>query len=107
MPVNIVQTGGNTYRTKVVNKDVEYDFEVDIKPQDIVDYLIPKEQAKKIEITNLVYIKEYMRKVIEWLNEKDSIIYEQLENDEYFVEYMKERYEDIALESWEEENAEY
>ena len=93
--------------TKV--KDVKYDYEVDVKIQDIVDYLIPfhltkKKEKTREEITELGLANFYMTKAIDELITYARCDLEELESDEYFVEFMKERYEDEAWESFQEEN---
>lgn len=98
--------------TKEVIRDVDYDYECKIKTEDVVAYLIPynlsharektKEQVNETQLANF-----YMSKAIDYLLENTCIDLEDLERDTYFVEFVKERYEEKALEEWEETNDAY
>ena len=48
-----------------------------------------------------------LEKMYEFLNDVSAIDKDQLENDKYFVEFIKERYEEEALKEWEEYNEAY
>ena len=65
-------------KTRPVIRDIDYVFEVEIKDKDISDY----------GIVGLVDLEE-------------------LENDDDFIEFMKDRYEDVAYEEWENSNGIY
>lgn len=116
MKVNIeCDTGGISPHTRQVIRDVDYDYEVDIKTQDIVDYLMPYNLSKSNKHKTADEVKEvglanyYMTKALDFLIHGLSLSSEldDLESDEYFVEFMRERYEEQALEEWEESNDEY
>ena len=91
-------------------RDVEYYFDVQVKTRDIVDYLMPynlgKQNKKKTqeEVNECGLANYYMTKAIDYLLDNLSIDLDELEQDEYFVEFMHDRYEDRALDNWEEEN---
>ena len=108
MPCN-VPSGSHT---KVVRQDVDYDYEHAISFNDICDYLMPysltrKKDKTKDEITETQLARYYMEKVLWFLKDNGAIETEELENDEYFVEFLHERYEQNAMEEWEEYNDEY
>ena len=92
--------------THEVVRDVDYDFDVRITIEDVIDYLTPPRVDRK-EQTNA---KFYMDKIFHFLIESntiDGIDLDALEDDESFVEYLKEKYEEDALEAFAEENEAY
>lgn len=95
--------GGNTLspHTRASVEDVDYDFWVDIQDEDVIEYLLPpsinKEEKQRTS--------EDYRKVIEFLHNK--IDYDDLEDDEYFVEFLTEKYKEKAWEEFEESNSSY
>ena len=103
-------TPSNLYpRTKKEKVDVSYDYEVVVKVRDIVAYLMPyslthKKEKTADEVNEIRIANFYMTKAIEFLQYSGAAELEDLESDEYFVEFMKERYEEDALESWEDYN---
>lgn len=76
-------------RTRV--QDVEYDFYVDIQDEDIIEY-INGDKETSIRLLDLLH---------------NCIDYDYLEEDDDFVDFMKEKYEDEAWEEWEEGNDAY
>ena len=115
MIVNVPCGGGISPRTTPVRKDVDYYFECQITVKDIVDYLMPYNLSKNNKHKTADEVKEvglanyYMTKALDFLIHGLSLSTEldDLESDEYFVEFMKERYEDKAFEEWEETNDAY
>lgn len=113
--VNVPCESHNAPRTKKVLKDFDYDFEFNVKINDMVDYLMPyplsKENKNKTMLDNMEVCRAnfYMKKALNFLIKgcSRSIDLDDLENDEYFVEFLKERYEEQAYEEWEESNEEY
>ena len=113
--VNVPCESRNEPRTKKVLKDVDYDFEFNVKTSDMVDYLMPYALSNKNknktdqEIRELALANFYMTKALSFLltDCSRSIDLDDLENDEYFVEFLRERYEEQAYEEWEESNEEY
>ena len=91
MTMPIIQGGYPKY----IQTDIEYEYEVNIKKYDIVDYLMPQGEKDKGKANY------YMTKMLEFLLECGAVDESELENDEYFVEFMKERYEEQAKEEWE------
>ena len=85
----------NGRHTKVVIRDVDYDFDVDITFEDICEYL-------QLNYTEQHAIDKFLD-LVGW----NSIDYDRLEKDEYFVEFMKNKYEDKAGEEFDESNEPY
>ena len=113
LEVNVERdTGDVSPHTYKVVQDVYYDFEVEIKTKDVVDYLMPYHMFdRKVYKSELVREKKtanyYLTQAINYLVDSANCDLEELENDEDFVEFMKERYENKALQEWEESNDEY
>lgn len=113
--VNIECGSGISPHTKEVVRDVDYDYDRQISIQDIVDYLMPYNLTKKNKKKTIEEINEtglanfYMTKALSYLVHelKLSIELDDLENDEYFVEFMREKYKDSAYEEWQESNEAY
>lgn len=113
--VNVECGNGICPHTRKVIQDVDYDYERTITTQDIIDYLMPYNLSKHNRNKTSEEVKEtalanyYMKKALDFLIYGLSLSTEldELENDEYFVEFMKERYEGDALEEWEEYNDAY
>lgn len=89
--------------TKPCIDDVDFDYEVDVSHQDIIDFLTPRwfEDDKKQVFKNAVGI------TLCELDGVSAIDYEQLENNDVFVEFMKERYEKDAIKEFEAGNEAY
>lgn len=111
MEVNVPNDNGIYPHTHKEIKTVEYEFDTRVKTSDIVDYLMPynlkqknktTEQEKEVGLANY-----YMTKAIGFMRENLNLDLDDLESDEYFVEFMRERYQELALEEWQERNEEY
>lgn len=92
MPVTLSYDGGHAYR------DIDFEYDTSINESDIIDYFTPRN-------TNEEYSKgvQYgMETIMNYINLDD--MEEELEKDENFVEFMKERYYDQAYESCLEQN---
>lgn len=76
-------------------KTVEYDYDVEPNFYDTMEYL-GFEGIRERAVDSFVDL-------IGW----DNVSYDDLEDDEYFVEFMKQKYEEKAKESFEEENEAY
>lgn len=92
-----------SYRNVLTN--IEYDYWHDIGIQDVVQYLMPYELTHKKsktgdEINEIRMANFYMEKAIRYAIEYGGLDLESFEEDEDFVEYMKERYETRALEEF-------
>lgn len=89
---------------RAVCDDVEFDYEVDVSYDDIFDYLKPHDFEKWSEELKKAYIRGFDAL---WDNDlvDNEMLSESLENDDYFIEFMKERYEDEAREECEKENS--
>ena len=98
---------GHIYRSQVTN--VNWEYQVNIKVSDIVDYLMPyslvtaKEPTKE-QISEKAYANIYMTKAIKYLVNEISLDLEDLENDQDFVEFMHDRYEEDAFQDFQDNN---
>lgn len=101
MIINVPKSCGDIPHTEKRLATVRYDYDLVVNVRDIVDYLMPMSEKDK-GTANF-----YMSKAIHFLLDNDSVDFEKLEEDSYFVEFMRERYENRALEEWREYNAEY
>jgi len=107
-----VDTGDIAPHTRKVIRDINHIFEVQVKIEDICEYLMPydlanaknktEQQMKEISQANF-----YMNKAIQFLLDNGSCDLDELENDEYFVEFMHDKYEERAWEDFQESNNEY
>lgn len=70
--------------------EVKFDFTIAIDEEDIVEYLTPTCMGLNVE--EKTYFKFGIRKVVEqeWLD------YDKLEQDKYFYDFMKKKYESEA-----------
>ena len=108
MPVNVAYNGQP--KTHVEIRDVDFDLWVNVQVSDIVGYLIPYHLGKHIknkteeDIKECGYANHYMSKALQYLLDQGALDLEQLESDTYFMLYMREEYEQKALEEWEEQN---
>lgn len=110
--VNVLNDYGDVPHTHREIRTVRHDYDVNIKVQDIVAYLMPydlshaknktPEQSKEIANANF-----YMSKALDFLIDNDACDLEELEHDSYFYDFMKERYEEEAWEDWQECNDAY
>lgn len=113
MTVNVECCGRISPHTRPRTQDVDYDYDVNVSEQDIVDYLMPMNLSKRNknkseeEIKEAVLASFYMEKMYDFLRYNDAIDLDALEQDESFVEFMKERYEEKAMEEWERYNDAY
>lgn len=110
--VNAPNNYGDYPHTHKEIRTVRHSFDVNVKVRDIVDYLMPYDlthtKNKTLEQSNEIALANfYMTKAIDYLKDNISCDLEELEEDEYFVEFMKERYEDDAWEDFMEGNDEY
>lgn len=94
MKATIIEGG---YPKEIIT-DVEYEYSHAITKADIVDYLMPTSETQK-GLANF-----YMTKMLEFLIENRALDISELDNDDYFVEYIHDKYEQDAKEEWEEEN---
>lgn len=107
MEVNIPNNYGETPHTHKEIRDIEHEYDRVVKTNDICDYLFPNLLKKGLTPSEIMSIGFYMRKVANFLQESAKCDLEELESDEYFVEFMKDRYEEQALEEWRERNERY
>ena len=107
MKVNVPNDSGDIPHTHVVIRDIEWYYDVNVKPNDVCDYLFPTHIRKSYKPHEINDIGFFMRKVANFLQESANCDLEELEKDQYFVEFMQDRYEQEALEDWEESNEAY
>lgn len=91
------------YIKKYEIKDVDYDYYVNIKVEDVVQFLMPLKLESFKEKSTAHF---YLTKAIEYLTEETKVELEDLEDDPLFVEFMHDRYEDEAFEEWQASNDE-
>ena len=99
-------------RTKTKIRDVDYEFDVNVKIRDVVQFLMPcdlthKKHKTKEEANEIGLINHYLTKAINYLTKETTVELEELKNDPDFYSFMKDRYEDSAWESFQDENEEY
>ena len=87
-------------RTKQVVRNVIYDYDINIQISDVVDYLMPIEEKEK----GVAY--HYMKRAIDFVVENGGCDLENID-DPYFKEFLHERYEGRAWESFQDGNEEY
>lgn len=90
-------------------KDIDYDYDRDVKVEDLVAYLMPhiahKKDKTREEINELQFANFYMTKAIDFMLEHgiDTTDFEiALEDDQDFVEFMHDRYGYEAFAEWDE-----
>lgn len=100
---NVVVNVDNGEHTKPVKKNVEYDYDVSVSEDDIVDYLTPNPRHTDLTMRDILNQECGIRKAVRML----GIDEDKLEDNQDFVEFLKERYEDRAVEKFEYENEPY
>ena len=97
-----VEVEGRGEEPNLVKKlcEVDYDYEVSISKQDIVDYLSPR-NFKELNKDFQVGFKTAIGHVIA----EDLFNFDGLEDDEDFIKFMTERYQEEAHEKCVDENA--
>lgn len=79
--------------------DIDYEYERDVDVKDIVRYIVPNYTSKEQ--------KELAEKVVEEMIDLFQLNLGDLKDDECFVEFMKDRYEDEAYDEFKENNYPY
>lgn len=97
-------TGDIAPHTRKEIMDIDYDYEVNYTIEDIIEYLLPYKMKDKTEKENAKY---FMKKAIEFLENNGCVDYDSLQDDSAFYDFLKERYENKALEQFQEENEAY
>jgi hypothetical protein len=100
---NVVVNVDNGEHTKPVKKNVEYDYDVSVSEDDIVEYLTPNPKYSGLPIKDILNQECGIRKAVRML----GINEDKLEDNDDFVEFLKERYEDKAVEKFNYENEPY
>ena len=85
------------YRKEVC--DVEYDFDIKVSYDDVFDYLCPSDFHKWSKEEQNAYVKGF-----DALWDNNLVYTEDLEYDDNFYDFMKERYKEEAREAFDEEN---
>lgn len=100
---NVVVNVDNGEHTKQVKKNVEYDYDVSVSEDDIVEYLTPNPKHTDLTMRDILNQECGIRKAVRML----GIDEDKLEDNDDFVEFLKERYEDEAVEKFNYENEPY
>ena len=97
-----VEVDGGINEPNIIKKlcEVDYDYEVSISEQDLVDYLSPR-NFKHLSRDFQVGFKAGIGHVIA----VDLLKFDDLEDDEDFIKFMTERYQEEAHEKCVDENA--
>lgn len=100
---DVIVNEPNGEHTKPVMRDVEHDFNVNVSHQDIIDYLMPKwlESKDKAIFHHAIGI------ALCELDSCNAIDYDQLENNDAFVEFLRDKYREEAIKDFEESNEPY
>ena len=80
--------------------EVDYDYEVDISEEDIIEYLAPRNMKELSRDFQVGFETAISRAVVE-----DLINFGELEDNEDFIWFMTEKYREKAYEKCEDENA--
>lgn len=88
--------------------EIEYEYSHNVSVVDFVLYLMPQELSMHNKFKTEEQLKEsnyaykHMKKAIEYLMSIDQLDLEDIaENDEYFYQFLKERYEEDAKDDYE------
>ena len=100
---NVIVNVDNGEHTKPVKMDVEYDYDVSVSEDDIVEYLLPNPKHTSLSREDILNQECGIRKAIEML----GIDEDRLEDNDDFVEFIKKKYEDKAVEKFNYENEPY
>lgn len=73
-----------------------YDYDCIVKLDDLLDYLLPEDLAKKLGEENSKAYRKGLEKMHSFLNGNKAIDSDLLEDDKYFVDFLKQRYKDKA-----------
>lgn len=94
-----------SHNTQTSPTKVKHFYDIDISIQDIVEYLTPYNLTTSVltetETKSKQVIQHFMEKAIEFLRDNNAIDFDNLERDEYFVKFLKQKYEEKAWENWE------
>lgn len=80
--------------------EVDYDYEVSISAEDLIDYLAPRNMKQLSQDFQVGFETAIGRAIFE-----DLINFDNLEDNEDFIEFMTEKYREKAHEKCEDENA--
>ena len=100
---NVIVNVDNGEHTKPVKMDIEYDYNVSVSEDDIVEYLLPNPKHTDLTMKDILNQECGIRKAVRML----GINEDKLEDNQDFVEFIKKKYEDKALEKFEYENEPY
>jgi len=88
------------YHFKDIMCEVDYDYEVSISKEDIIDYLAHYNSNMSNVDFRIGFCSAIRNAIIE-----DLINFDELEEKEDFIDFMKERYQEEAHEKCVDENA--
>ena len=97
-----VQVEGGINEPNLVKKlcEVDYDYEVSISEEDIIEYLAPRNMKELSRDFQVGFETAISRAIVE-----DLINFGELEDNEDFIWFMTEKYRKKAYEKCEDENA--
>lgn len=96
-----VEIDGGINEPNLVKKlcEVDYDYEVSISEEDLIDYLAPR------NMKHLSYdFKVGFKTAIGYVINEDLINFGELEDNEDFIDFMTEKYQEKAYKQCQEEN---
>ena len=100
---NVIVNVDNGEHTKPVKMDIEYDYNVSVSEDDIVEYLLPNLKHTDLTMKDILNQECGIRKAVRML----GIDEDKLEDNQDFVEFIKKKYEDKAVEKFNNENEPY
>ena len=83
--------------------DIEYYYNVSVSEEDIIEYLTPNSKYTDLTSRDILNQECGIRKAVRML----GIDEDKLEDNQDFVEFIKKRYEDKAVEKFNDENEPY
>ena len=90
---------------------VEYEFSHYIQDEDFAEYLLPlrlqpyyKPNLTNEEVVEKKHAMIYIKKTLQYLYEQGMDLEEILEDDEFFIEFIKDKYNDKAYMEYCEDN---
>ena len=103
--VNVIDCNSRSSspHTKEKKMDVDYNYDCEVTTDDIVEYLAPSIKFTDLTMKDILNQECGIRKAVALL----GINKEKLEDNEDFIEFLKQKYENKALEEFNEGNESY
>ena len=98
-----VEIDGGINEPNIIKKpcEVDYDYEVSISEEDIIDYIY----GMQFYALNTEEVQNGIYSAIEEMNQNDFIDYKAIEDNKDFIIFMNEKYREKAHEKCVDENA--